>query len=250
MKIAITGKGGVGKTTVSALLINLFAESGMKVLAIDADPSPHLADALGFENAERITPLADMKELLLERSGSGGGSFYNLNPRVEDLPERFMVTKGSISLMVLGSVRKGGGGCACPENMVLRALVRKLLTSASEVVVLDMEAGVEHLGRATVQAVDALLIVVEPSRGSIETAEQIVRLAGEIGITRPFIVGNKLRSDTDKEYLAAHMRGLPFAGLLPYDTRVSEAEREGTSLFAASPELRQAGEEIMASLRV
>ncbi|MEW6327233.1 MAG: AAA family ATPase [Thermodesulfobacteriota bacterium] len=245
MKLAVSGKGGVGKTTVSALLAYLFAQKGMNVLAIDADPSPHLADALGFPEAENITPLAEMKELLMERSGSQGGAFYNLNPRVEDLPERFMVTRDNIRLMVLGSVQKGGSGCACPENMVLRTLVRKLFTSESEVIILDMEAGVEHLGRATVQAVDALLIVVEPSRGSIETAEKITRLAREIGLNRIFLVGNKIRNEADKEYITARIKELPFAGFLSLDLKVLEAEREGIPPFVASAELRQEGENII-----
>lgn len=245
MKLAVSGKGGVGKTTVSALLAYLFAQRGMNVLAIDADPSPHLADALGFPEAENITPLAEMKELLMERSGSQGGAFYNLNPRVEDLPERFMVTRDNIRLMVLGSVQKGGSGCACPENMVLRTLVRKLFTSESEVIILDMEAGVEHLGRATVQAVDALLIVVEPSRGSIETTEKIIRLAKEIGLDRLFLVGNKIRNQSDRDYITTRLKDLPMAGFLPLDMKVSDAEREGTPPFVASTELREAGENII-----
>ncbi len=249
MKLAVSGKGGVGKTTVSALLAYLFAQRGINVLAIDADPSPHLADALGFPEAESITPLAEMKELLMERSGSEGGPFYNLNPRVEDLPDRFMMTKGNIHLMVLGSVQKGGGGCACPENVVLRTLVRKLFTSESEAIILDMEAGVEHLGRATVQAVDALLIVVEPSRGSVETAEKIVHLAREIGLKRIFLVGNKIGNESDRDYITSRIKELPFAGFLPLDLKVSNAEREGVPPFVASAELRQAGEEIIANLQ-
>lgn len=245
MKLAVSGKGGVGKTTVSALLAYLLAQKGMSVLAIDADPSPHLANALGFPEAENITPLAEMKELLMERSGSKGGPFYDLNPRVDDLPEKFMITRDNIRLMVLGSVQKGGGGCACPENIVLRTLVRKLFTSDSEAIILDMEAGVEHLGRGTVQAVDALLVVVEPSRGSIETAEKIVRLAKEIGLNCIFLVGNKIRNELDKQYITERMKGLSLAGFLPLDSRVSDAEREGVPPFVASTELREAGENII-----
>ncbi len=245
MKLAVTGKGGVGKTTVSALLMHLLAGRGMKVLGIDADPSPHLADALGFTEAGGITPLADMKELLMERSGSAGGPFYNLNPRVEDLPERFMVTRGNVRLMVLGSVQKGGSGCACPENLVLRTLVRKLFTGESEAIILDMEAGVEHLGRATVQAVDALLIVVEPSRGSIETAEKILRLAGDIGLKRILMVGNKIRNQADRDYITNRMKDHPMAGFLPLDPKVLDAEREGIPPFEASEGLRKAGETVL-----
>lgn len=248
MKLAITGKGGVGKTTVSAILIHILSESGVEVLAIDADPSPHLADALGFNQTDGITPLAEMKELLLERSGSAGGAFYNLNPRVEDLPARFMLTEDNIHLMVLGSVQKGGSGCACPENMVLRTLVRKLLLSESEAIVLDMEAGVEHLGRATVQAVDALLVVVEPSKGSLETAEKIKRLAGEIGVKNIFLVGNKIRSESDLAYITKHAKDTPLAGFLPMDMKVLEGERDGLPPFVASAELKQAGREIIANL--
>lgn len=245
MKLAITGKGGVGKTTVSAILVHLLAQKGMKVLAIDADPSPHLADALAFPEAEKITPLAEMKELLMERSGSAGGPFYNLNPRVEDLPDRFIIRRGNINLMVLGSVQKGGGGCACPENIVLRTLVRKLFLSDSEAIVLDMEAGVEHLGRGTVQAVDAMIVVVEPSRGSIETASKIVRLAREIGIRRILIVGNKIQRETDRDYIETNMKGIPAAGFLPLDPGVLDAERQGIPAYEASPGLKAAGEDLL-----
>ncbi|MFH1147201.1 MAG: ArsA-related P-loop ATPase [Pseudomonadota bacterium] len=245
MKLAVTGKGGVGKTTVSAILVYLLAQKGTKVLAIDADPSPHLADALAFPEAEKITPLAEMKDLLMERSGSAGGPFFNLNPRVDDLPDRFTIKRGNIHLMVLGSVQKGGGGCACPENIVLRTLVRKLFLSDSEAVVLDMEAGVEHLGRGTVQAVDALIVVVEPSRGSIETASKIIRLAQEIGLKRILIVGNKMQNEADKEYLRKNIKDLPVVGFMPLDPKVLDGERQGIPPFEASPALRQAGENLL-----
>ncbi|RJQ84646.1 MAG: carbon monoxide dehydrogenase, partial [Desulfobacteraceae bacterium] len=157
MKIAVTGKGGVGKTTFSALLIRMLNDSGKKVLAIDADPDANLASALGLPDADKITPIAEMKEMIFERTGAQPGTiggFFKLNPKVDDLPDSLSVKKDNIKMMRLGSVKKGGGGCLCPESTLLRSLVMHIVLARDEVVVMDMEAGIEHLGRATAKAVD------------------------------------------------------------------------------------------------
>jgi len=190
MKIAISGKGGVGKTTLCALLAKEAAAQGKRVFAVDADPNPTLALALGFP--EEITPLVELKELMEERMGSLEG-FLRLNPTVDDIPERFAVERDGIKLLVMGPIRQGGGGCACPQNTFLRSLLQHLVLERDELILLDFEAGLEPLGRATAQGVDALLIVVEPDSSSVVTARRIHSLARQIGVRRIFAVANKIR---------------------------------------------------------
>ena len=163
MKIAISGKGGVGKTLLASLLCKTFAEAGYSVIAIDADPDANLASTLGFPNADKIIPISDMKELAEERTGARGGqlgSFFKLNPKVDDLPEKYSQKHDGLRLMVMGRVKKGGTGCYCPENALLQALLTHLLIARDEVVILDMEAGIEHLGRGTAKAVDKLILTI------------------------------------------------------------------------------------------
>jgi len=234
MKLAISGKGGVGKTTFSSLLIRTLDENGKHVLAIDADPDANLASALGIENADKITPIAEMKDLIFERTearpGTVGG-FFKLNPKVDDLPDTLSAKLGNIKLMRLGGVPKGGSGCICPESTLLRALVTHIVLSRDEVVVMDMEAGIEHLGRATASAVDKLIVVVEPGRRSLDTAEHIRQLAAEIGITGIGVVGNKIRGQKDEDFLKRHLPDFEFLGFMPYDSDLIEADLEGISPF-------------------
>src|SRR3989339_147938 len=234
MKLAVSGKGGVGKTTFSALLIRTLNAQGKHVLAIDADPDANLAAALGIANADKIVPIAEMKDLIFERTearpGSIGGLF-KLNPKVDDLPEKLSAKLDHIKLMRLGGVKKGGSGCICPESTLLKALITHIVLSRDEVVVMDMEAGIEHLGRATAQAVDKLFIVVEPGRRSIETAEHIKKLASEIGLNRLFLVGNKIRGKKDIEFLKNNISGIEFVCFLPYDDALIEADLNGISPF-------------------
>lgn len=234
MKLAVSGKGGVGKTTVSALIIRSLDRQGMKVLAIDADPDANLAAAVGIPDADRITPISEMKELIFERTeaktGTVGG-FFKLNPKVDDLPETLSARLGDIKLMRLGGVKKGGAGCICPESTLLRALVTHVVLARNEVVIMDMEAGIEHLGRGTARAVDRLIVVVEPGRRSIDTAEHIRSLANEIGLTRISIVGNKTRGPEDREFLKTHLSDFEFLGFLPYDNALIEADLKGASPF-------------------
>ena len=240
MKIAISGKGGVGKTILAALLSKIFAGSDYSVLAIDADPDANLAATLGFPEPEKITPISEMKELIEERTGVRPGTtspFFKLNPKVDDIPEKYAVEWDGIKLMVMGRIKKGGTGCYCPENALLQALVTHLLLARNEVVILDMEAGIEHLGRATVGAVDKLIIVVEPGRRSIETAYAIKKMAQDIGLHNIAVVGNKIRSQQEKEFIMTSLTGFDFLGFIPYDQALVEADLANLPLLNASQEI-------------
>ncbi len=234
MKIAISGKGGVGKTTFAALLARTLDEQGKSVLAIDADPDANLAAALGIADADKIVPIAEMKEMIFERTeaqpGSIGG-FFKLNPKVDDLPDALSARLGNIKLMRLGGVKKGGAGCICPESTLLKALVTHIVLRRDEVVIMDMEAGIEHLGRGTARAVDKLIIVVEPGRRSLDTAENIKRLAAEIGLVDIAIVGNKIRSPKDEAFLRSNLADFEFLGFIPYQDTLIEADLNGISPF-------------------
>jgi CO dehydrogenase maturation factor len=242
MKLAVTGKGGVGKTTVVVGVARVLADRGRKVLVIDADPASNLALALGFPRDQRLTPIAEMKELIEERTGAKPGSmggFFKLNPRVDDLPDKYSLEKDGIRLMVMGTVQKGGGGCVCPENVMVRTLVAHLLLGRNEVVILDMEAGVEHLGRATAQAVNKLIVVVEPGQRSLEVAQKIRRLAGDIGLKNLALVGNKIRGEGDRKFLLEKMPDLPFLGFIDYDPKIVEADLSGTPPYEENPAFLQ-----------
>jgi CO dehydrogenase maturation factor len=251
MKLAVSGKGGVGKTTFSSLLIRTFNQRGNRVLAIDADPDANLAAGVGIENADQIVPIAEMKELVLDRTGAQPGTiggFFKLNPKVDDLPDALSATLENIKLMRLGGVKKGGTGCICPESTLLRALVMHIVLARDEVVVMDMEAGIEHLGRATAKAVDKLIVVVEPGRRSIDTAEHIRRLAAEIGLNAIAVVGNKIRSDKDREFLQKHLADFEFIGFLPYDDTLIEADLSGISPFDVDSPSKAQVESMIAKL--
>ena len=234
MKLAVSGKGGVGKTTFAALLIRTLNQEGKKVLAIDADPDANLAAALGIADGNKITPISEMKDLVFERTGAQPGSiggYFSLTPKVDDLPDSISAKFEDIKLMRLGGVQKGGAGCICPESSLLKALVRHVVLQRDEVVVMDMEAGIEHLGRATAKAVDKLIVVVEPGRRSIDTAGHIKQLASEIQLNHIVVVGNKIRSDKDESFLKNHLAGFDFLGFLSYDDALIEADLAGKSPF-------------------
>lgn len=237
MKIAVSGKGGVGKTTFSALMIRTFNEQGKHVLAIDADPDANLAGALGIKDADKIVPIAEMKELIFERTGAQAGTiggFFKLNPKVDDLPDTLSAKLDNIKLMRLGGVKKGGSGCICPESTLLKVLIMHIVLIRDEVVVMDMEAGIEHLGRGTAQAVNKLIVVVEPGRRSIDTAEHIKVLASEIGLKNIAIVGNKIRNKDDEEFIRQHLKDFEILGFMPYDPQLIEADVKGFSPFDAA----------------
>jgi len=254
MKIAISGKGGVGKTTLSALLAQAYADSGRDVLAVDADPSPCLAGALGFpeEKMSQLRPISEMNALIEERTGAKPGTtggFFTLNPRVDDIPERFSVSHRGVRLLEMGSVDLGGSGCICPESAMLKTLFMHLLFRKDDVLILDMYAGVEHLGRATVDFVDAMLVVAEPTRRSLGTAAQIKKLANDIGLTKLWLVGNKVRNEEDAAFMANASPDLPLIGYLPADLMVQEADRVGAAVYDYVPSLQQAAGEIASKLQ-
>jgi CO dehydrogenase maturation factor len=255
MKIAISGKGGVGKTTLTALLAQGYADAGRQVLAVDADPSPCLAGALGFpdELRDQLHPIAEMDELIEERTGAKPGTiggFFALNPRVDDIPERFSVVHRGVRLLEMGSVDMGGSGCICPEAAMLKTLFTHLMFRKDEVLLLDMYAGVEHLGRATVDFVDAMLIVVEPTRRSLGTAAQIKNLANDIGLTRLYLVGNKVRNDDESHFLESQSPDMPVLGFLPADMAVQEADRLGIPVYDHAPALRDSAANMIEKLNL
>ena len=238
MKIAISGKGGVGKTLLAAFLSQTFAESGYSVIAIDADPDANLAATLGFPNPDELTPISELSDLIEARVGvrpGQSGAFFKLNPKVDDLPESYSIKMDGIRLMAMGRIKRGGTGCYCPEGALLQALLSHLLVQRDEVVILDMEAGIEHLSRGTTKAVDKLIIVVEPGRRSLETAQTIHKLAQDLGLHNTAVVGNKIRSESDKKFITSSLPGMEILGFIPYDPAITEADLANRPLFAASP---------------
>ena len=232
MKIAIAGKGGVGKTTLSATLANLYRDEGRTVLAIDADSNPSLASALGIP-VQDITPLSEQKELVEERTNTrlgGFGTIFKLNPRVDDIAEKYAVEYDGIKLLVMGTVKTGESGCACPANVLVKSLLTHVLLTEKDVVICDMEAGVEHLGRGTAKAVDAMIVVVEPGRRSVETANHIHELARDMGLSHVFVVGNKVKTEKEKEFIKT-MVTMDVLGVILYDDRIVEADMEGKPPF-------------------
>jgi CO dehydrogenase maturation factor len=238
IKLAVTGKGGVGKTTLSSLLCKAFSERGYSVLAVDADPDANLSSALGFPADIQITPLVEMKELIEERTGAKPGSigsFFKLNPKVDDLPEKLWKEKDGIKLLLMGTVKSGGSGCICPESTILKTMIQNLLLYRKEAIIMDMEAGIEHLGRATAQAVDQLIVVVEPGRRSVETATRIKELADDIGLSKISIVANKVQNDSDRAFIENSVTNIPVLGFLPYDDIIRTADMKGLPAWELSP---------------
>ncbi len=239
MKIAITGKGGVGKTTLSATLAWIFAGEGKKVLAIDADPDANLAAALGVSAHElsKMKPIAEMTSLIEDRTGSkpgAPGGVYKLNPRVDDIPEEFGLRLGNnIILLATGKSKEAASGCYCPENVFLRRLLKHLVTERDEVVVIDMEAGIEHLTRGTAQSVDAFIVVVEPGQRSIQTARSVKEMAKGLGVKKVYAVANKVKSGSDVAFIEKEL-DVPLLGSLSYDPLVVEADMQGQAPFKFS----------------
>lgn len=238
LKIAISGKGGVGKTTVIGIIARLFGRDGKKVIAVDADPSPCLASVLDIETDKEIKPLTKMIDLIEDRTGVRPGSSYGkmfiLNPKVDDLTKRFGIpAKDNVNLLVLGTIKKGGGGCFCPESALLKNLMRHLISEKETVLIIDMMAGLENFGRGTAEKMDILVIVIEPGLRSLDTASQIKKLSNEIGVKNVFSVLNKVTSIDEEEFVKEELekRNIPLLGIIPYDSSIREADMKGISPF-------------------
>jgi len=238
MKIAISGKGGVGKSTVAAALCLYLARRGARVLALDSDPDANLASALGISAAEqqKIKPISQQIDLIESRTGakiSGYGQVFKLNPDVSDVAGEYAYDKDGVRLIVMGAVSAGGGGCACPENTFARALVTDLVLHKDDALVMDMEAGVEHLGRATARGVDVLVIVSEPGQRAIDCARKIIELSREIGIKRHSLIANKVTCPEDERFIASSLLECEWIGTIPYSEAFRKADRDGVSAMDA-----------------
>jgi len=241
-KIAIGGKGGVGKTTVCAVWAQLLAEDGFDVLAIEADPNSNLASAFGIPSEQRQQPLIKMKELIAERTGTDKGAigaYFKLNPKVSDLPEKYSLEVNGLKLLVLGGITQAGAGCACPEGAFLKALLTYTILQRQEVVLVDLAAGVEFMGRASVQGIDALVVVVEPGSRSIETAINIARMSKELGIKHVAAIANKITDASQVETINSQLAKANITVLanVEYSAAVQEADLQKRDVFQASPEL-------------
>ena len=245
MKIAVTGKGGVGKTTFAATLARLYAEEGRHVLAADVDPDANLGLALGFseEELESIVPISKMRKLVEERTGaSADNQFYRINPKVDDIPDAYGKVCNGVKLLVLGTVETGGGGCVCPEHVMLRRIISNLVLRRDDVVILDMEAGLEHLGRGTTEGMDQFIVVIEPGARSVQTYKNVKRLAKDLGVKQVRVVANKVRGEEDEKFVREHIPAEDLLGFVHYNTEVIDADRKGCSPYdfskSATDEIR------------
>ena len=246
MKIAITGKGGVGKTTFAATLARLYAAEGRPVLAADVDPDANLGLALGFteEELSDIVPISKMRKLIEERTGaSPDNQFYKLNPKVDDIPDKYGKLKNGVRLLLLGTVETGGAGCVCPEHVMLRRIIHNLVLRREDIVILDMEAGLEHLGRGTTEGMDQFIVVIEPGARSVQTYKNVKRLASDLGVRQVHVVANKVRDEKDEEFVRSHIPAEDLLGFIHYNTEIMDADRQGLSPYDESP---KAVEEIAA----
>jgi len=243
MKIAVSGKGGVGKSTIAASIALMLAQRGQRVLALDADPDANLAAALGIPRAAKINPISAEIALIEERTGAKVneyGRVFKLNPEVSDVADKLAFSHNGVELLVLGAVKRGGGGCACPESTFIRALVNDLVLYKNETLIMDMEAGIEHLGRATATGVDVMLIVVEPGQRALDCAGTIITMSKEIGLNNFVIVGNKITSEGDKQYITNGLAGMQVSAFLPYSENIRGADRDGVSALAGMRDAERA----------
>jgi len=239
LKIAITGKGGVGKTTFAATLARLYADDGREVLAADVDPDANLGLALGFteEELEEIVPITRMRKLVEERTGVNEfNSMFKLNPKVDDIPETYAKRCNGVKLLVLGTIETAGGGCVCPEHVMLKRILSHLMLRSTDVVILDMEAGLEHLGRGTTAGMDQFVVVIEPGARSVQTYHNVKRLAEGLGVKRVGVVANKVRGPEDEAFIREKIPAEDLLGMIHWSNEVIDADRQGKSPYDFSPE--------------
>lgn len=236
MKIAIAGKGGVGKTFIAGTLARLLARDGYNVLAVDADPNINTSSSIGIspEIAEKIVPLSENDSLIEEKTGvtpgKSYGSVFRLTPTVSDIVDKFgVVGPDGVKLLVMGTVKGGGTGCMCPSNALLRVLVQHILIQREDILIMDMVAGLEHLGRGTARRMDAMLVVLEPRMKSVDTIRRIIKLASDIEVKEVLAVGNKVNDERERQFIEKHMNqlGVPVAAYIPYDQAIAEADMLG-----------------------
>lgn len=240
MKIAITGKGGVGKTTFAATLARMYAKEGRSVLAADADPDANLGLALGFEEEEldTIIPITKMRKLVEERTGADEfNQIFKMNPKVDDIPDKYAKSCNGVKLLILGTVDTGGRGCVCPEHVMLKRIINHLVLRSSDVVVLDMEAGLEHLARGTTSGMDAFIVVIEPGARSVQTYKNVKRLAQDLGVAQVRVVANKVRDEQDEAFIRSRIPAEDLLGFIHYNSEVIDADRQGQSPYDYSDKL-------------
>ena len=238
MKIAVTGKGGVGKTTFAATLARLYAEKGKNVLAADVDPDANLGLALGFseEELDSIVPISKMRRLIQERTGADAtNTFFKMNPKVDDIPDLYAKSCNGVKLLTLGTVETGGSGCVCPEHVMLKRIINHLVLRSNDVVILDMEAGLEHLGRGTTEGMDQFIVVIEPGARSVQTYKNVKRLADDLGVKQVRVVANKVRGEEDEAFIRSKIPACDLLGFIHYNSEVIDADRQGKSPFDFSP---------------
>ncbi len=239
MKIAITGKGGVGKTTFAATLARLYADEGKNVLAADVDPDANLGLALGFseEELDQIVPISKMRKLVEERTGADEfNKVFRINPKVDDIPDKYARKCNGVKLLVLGTVETANSGCVCPEHVMLKRIINHLMLRSSDVVIMDMEAGLEHLGRGTTQGMDQFVVVIEPGARSVQTYKNVKRLAEGLGVKRVGVVANKVRGPEDEAFVREKIPAEDLLGFVHLNADVMDADRQGKSPYDFSPE--------------
>ncbi|KXS44579.1 MULTISPECIES: ATP-binding protein [unclassified Candidatus Frackibacter] len=249
MKIAISGKGGVGKTTVTANLSRLFAQNDYQVFAVDADPDANLATALGIpeEDAKELKPLVELEDII-EGKNSGGGSFVSLTPTVDDVLDDYSYKLGNIKFVRMGAAKQGGSECYCKENSFLRSLIESLLIDKKEVVILDMGAGIEHLSRGTAKDVDCLIVIVEPSQVSIETADKVKKMAADLGIPIFKVIANKVYDEEAKDFIVNYFHAEDILGFIPFSQEVITSAMDRKQQDKISQALRPSMKDIYNNL--